>query len=74
MSEIKRRKTSEVWNFFTPIDTTTAVCDMCKSKLSYKTSTSNLKKHIKNRHPTVTVPNTRREFVCRSNENVSESV
>ncbi|CAH1969729.1 unnamed protein product [Acanthoscelides obtectus] len=28
---------------------------MCKSKLSYKTSSSNLKKHIQKKHPTVTI-------------------
>ncbi|CAH2000345.1 unnamed protein product [Acanthoscelides obtectus] len=31
---------------------------MCKCKFSYKTSTSNLKKHINKRHPTITLKST----------------
>ncbi|XP_046684616.1 uncharacterized protein LOC124370373 [Homalodisca vitripennis] len=39
-----------------------AVCNICKQRLSYKTSTSNLRKHMKCKHPTVSLdeatPNT----------------
>lgn len=54
MAPISKKKTSVLWTFFEPVDEYYAICNMCKSKFSYKTSTSNLKKHIQNRHPTVT--------------------
>lgn len=55
MYDRKRRKTSELWNFFKPIDSVFATCNLCKMKLSFKTSTSNLKKHLQSKHPTVKV-------------------
>lgn len=33
-----------VWQYMTAFDSTYAVCDVCKKKLSYKTSLTNLKK------------------------------
>ncbi|KAG8235444.1 hypothetical protein J437_LFUL015792 [Ladona fulva] len=53
MSFAKKRKTSEIWNFFKEVDTNFASCNICKTKLSYKTSTSNLKKHMLSKYPTV---------------------
>ncbi|CAH1957048.1 unnamed protein product [Acanthoscelides obtectus] len=50
-----KKKTSEIWKFFDRIDEGHAICTMCKSKLSYKTSSSNLKKHLQKKHPTVTI-------------------
>ncbi|XP_072392289.1 zinc finger BED domain-containing protein 4-like [Diabrotica undecimpunctata] len=52
---IKRQKTSEIWNFFTPIENGGyfATCNICKKKLSFKSTNSNLKKHISSLHPTV---------------------
>uniref|UniRef100_A0A0A1XSV1 Zinc finger BED domain-containing protein 1 n=1 Tax=Zeugodacus cucurbitae TaxID=28588 RepID=A0A0A1XSV1_ZEUCU len=38
---------------FEVVDKTYAKCNICKSKLSYKTSLTNLKKHIQNRHLSV---------------------
>lgn len=54
--DLKKKKTSEIWRFFDPIDEVFAKCNICKNKISYKTTTSNLKKHMKTKHPTVTLP------------------
>lgn len=53
----KKQKTSEIWNFFTPIkgEKYYALCNMCKKKLSYRTTNSNLKKHITSNHPTISM-------------------
>eukprot|EP00102_Acyrthosiphon_pisum_P013340 XP_008182878.1 PREDICTED: uncharacterized protein LOC103309376 [Acyrthosiphon pisum] len=48
MSQDKR--TSNIWQHFTKIDSNFATCDLCKKKLSYKTSVTNLKKHLHNAH------------------------
>jgi len=47
-----KRKTSEIWCFFRAVDDTFAVCNICKAKLSYKTITTNLSKHMNRMHPT----------------------
>lgn len=53
----KRQRYSELWNFFTPIDNDYfATCNMCKRKLSFKTTNSNLKKHLNSNHPAVLLP------------------
>lgn len=55
-SEVKSRaKTSKLWKYFEPVDDHFATCNMCKQKFSYRTSTSNLKKHILNKHPTIRI-------------------
>lgn len=48
-----KRKSSKIWNFFTPIDHVSAKCDICKNVVSYKTSKTNLKRHMDRKHPTV---------------------
>lgn len=51
-SEVKAKsKTSKLWKYFKPVDDHFAICNMCSQKLSYKTSTSNLKKHMESKHP-----------------------
>lgn len=52
-----KRKRSNLWNFFDAVDKESkmAKCNVCYLKFSYKTSTSNLKKHMKNKHPLVTL-------------------
>lgn len=56
MPKVQRKlKSSALWQFFEEIDTEYAKCNMCKQKLSYKTSTSNLKKHLNSKHPTVSL-------------------
>lgn len=44
------KRTSNIWQYFTKIDSNFATCDLCKKKLSYKTSVTNLKKHLHNAH------------------------
>lgn len=50
-------KYSHLWSYFSVSDRTKqrARCDICGQILSYKTTTSNLKKHLDRKHPTVTV-------------------
>ncbi|XP_002073013.3 uncharacterized protein LOC6650966 [Drosophila willistoni] len=50
-----KRKTSEIWCFFRAIDDTYALCNICKAKLSYKTTTTNLSKHMNRMHPNVSL-------------------
>lgn len=53
-NKAKRQKTSDIWNFFTPSEIEYyATCNMCNKNLSFKTTNSNLKKHIKSNHPLV---------------------
>lgn len=54
MSKVfKKRKISYLWNFFSEVDETFAKCNICSVKLSYRTSTTNLKRHMESKHPTV---------------------
>ncbi|KOC59890.1 hypothetical protein WH47_02911 [Habropoda laboriosa] len=47
---------TDVWSFLTPVSNTGyATCKICKKKLSYKTTTSNLKKHLSAVHPTISL-------------------
>lgn len=62
MHDHKRRKTSELWNFFKQIDSNFATCNACNMKFSFRTSTSNLKKHLQSKHPTLKV--SRWTMVC----------
>lgn len=52
MSESKKRL-SVLWRFFTYIDPHYAKCEICKVKISHKTTMSNLKKHMERKHPLV---------------------
>lgn len=52
MSESKRRL-SVLWRFFTYIDPHYAKCEICKVKISHKTTMSNLKKHMERKHTLV---------------------
>ena len=51
------RRSSPVWSFFTVINTTKQIakCDMCKADISFKSSVSNLKRHITSKHPAVKI-------------------
>lgn len=49
----QKRKTSAIWRFFDPLTQSSAKFNLCKSILSYKGSTSNLKKHMQRKHYTV---------------------
>lgn len=50
-----KKKTSIVWNFFTKKDRDEAVCNICQNKFAYKSSSSNLKKHLERKHPTISL-------------------
>ncbi|KAJ8709373.1 hypothetical protein PYW07_009199 [Mythimna separata] len=55
MADSRKMKTSNLWNCFdgaTDVNKI-AICKICQSKLSYKSSTSNLKKHLERKHPTI---------------------
>ncbi|XP_021004027.1 zinc finger BED domain-containing protein 4-like [Parasteatoda tepidariorum] len=49
------RKSSQAWNFFTRLDRESklAKCKLCGTKLSYKSSVTNLSKHILRKHPSI---------------------
>jgi hypothetical protein len=49
----KRAKTSSLLSYFTSIDNNFTKCDICGKKCSYKSTTSNLRKHIKRIHPAI---------------------
>lgn len=68
--KVKGTKSSALWRFFEVIDAECAKCSMCKQKFSYRTSTSNLKKHLKNKHPTVDITPHER-FHVQSNVSVT---
>ncbi|KAH9645929.1 hypothetical protein HF086_011391 [Spodoptera exigua] len=54
MSHINK-KVSVVWEHFADIGGHYVTCNICKAKLSFKSSVTNLKKHIDRKHPTVRV-------------------
>ncbi|XP_017055961.1 uncharacterized protein LOC108097922 [Drosophila ficusphila] len=57
-----KRKTSEIWCFFRAIDDTFALCNICKAKLSYKTTTTNLSKHMNRMHPSSALVQSKYKF------------
>lgn len=54
---MNRKKTSFLWKFFSQEKDSKAVCNLCKQVMSYKTSTTNLKKHLERKHPLVQLSN-----------------
>ncbi|CAG4958491.1 unnamed protein product [Colias eurytheme] len=49
-----RKKSSVLWHYFEKDNTTfKAKCNECKDILSYKSSTANLKSHLRRKHPSV---------------------
>ncbi|XP_069673667.1 uncharacterized protein [Periplaneta americana] len=51
----QRKKFSPIWDLFTDCGAHAAKCDVCKQTFSFKTSLSNLKRHIERKHPTVQI-------------------
>lgn len=49
------QKSSILWNFFDICDNEKQIakCNLCHQKLSFKSTITNLKKHIGRKHPTV---------------------
>lgn len=48
--DMSLKKSSDAWDFFTKSDNSNATCNICKVSISYKSTSSNLKKHLKRRH------------------------
>ncbi|KAJ8923077.1 hypothetical protein NQ315_001629 [Exocentrus adspersus] len=68
-----RRKKSILWNFFSPSGNGRATCNICHHNLSHQSSTSNLKKHMHRRHPTVYLPKLAQSVFPQSSHNSSTS-
>lgn len=71
---MSNKRTSAMWNFFTILDAQkqSAKCNLCKQVLSYKSSVTNLKRHILSRHPTVNIlPNNERSETVSKNRNIT---
>ncbi|KAG8225382.1 hypothetical protein J437_LFUL016807 [Ladona fulva] len=49
----KRKRKSAVWQFFTPVDDSKAICEVCKGVISYKSSITNLRSHLTHKHKAV---------------------
>lgn len=50
------QKRSDIWNYFTITTKDKAKCTLCNTVYSYKGgTTSNLKKHLSSKHPTIIV-------------------
>lgn len=51
------RRSSPIWSFFTVINSTNKIakCDICKTDISFKSSVSNLKRHMIKKHPTIKI-------------------
>lgn len=47
------RKRSPVWEYFQEIDPKNAKCSLCSTSLRFDGNASNLKKHLKSKHPLV---------------------
>lgn len=46
---------SDVWQYFTIVGSDKVKCDLCKTVYSSKGGISNMKKHLKNKHPTIEI-------------------
>lgn len=53
-----KRKSSIIWNFFTPRENHMAKCNFCNQLISHKTSITNLRQHVLRKHPSVNLGNT----------------
>ncbi|CAH2103396.1 unnamed protein product [Euphydryas editha] len=60
---------SVVWDHFVDIGGYFATCNICKVKLSFKSSVTNLKKHMERKHPTVRIINRKRNGGASAGEN-----
>lgn len=53
----QRKNTSEIWDYFEKVERDgKAVCKTCKESYSFKTTTANLKNHLKRKHVSLSVP------------------
>ena len=58
------KKTSIIWNFFHINDNKKqlAKCDLCHVVLCFKSSITNLKKHLQRKHPTINLNVTSKKY------------
>lgn len=64
------RRSSTAWDHFLDIGNDTAQCKICKAKLSFKSTVSNLTKHLKRKHPFVILSEARGEVNMREETTV----
>lgn len=50
---MNKQHTSTVWSYFAKLDNTYAKCNICHNNYSYKTTLTNLKKHLSGPHGVV---------------------
>lgn len=67
---MERQKTSDIWLHFTDLPGKIANCKLCKQSLSYKTSITNLKRHLSLKHVTIQRRTDEAVPVELNNENV----
>lgn len=65
---IMNRKTSNIWQYCTILDRTHAKCGLCKQRLSYKSSITNIKRHLARKHPDVC------QYIVGSQYQVAETI
>lgn len=53
-----KQKYSPIWNLFEVIDRDCARCLICAKRFSYRSTTSNLRKHLERKHGTLQVVQT----------------
>ncbi|KAF6197675.1 hypothetical protein GE061_008641 [Apolygus lucorum] len=72
MSETKtpmKRKRSLMWQYFDAIDAFYAICKICGGKVAFRSTTSNLKRHMTAKHPNVIMDEkTRRKWRAMKDE------
>lgn len=49
------QKRSAIWIYFSSVANEKAKCNLCKNIYSFRGSVTNLRKHIKSKHPTMMV-------------------
>lgn len=61
----KRPRTSSMWNYFKICDKNAKIaqCDMCGLKMSFRSTTTNLKTHVTKKHPTVNLDVPRNDLI-----------
>ncbi|XP_053616407.1 uncharacterized protein LOC128678692 isoform X2 [Plodia interpunctella] len=65
---------SSIWNYYKKLDLIEklAMCLVCKKQLSYKSSTSNLKKHLNRKHPNLKFENDDKRVILSSDGKLYE--
>ncbi|XP_046399928.1 E3 SUMO-protein ligase ZBED1-like [Ischnura elegans] len=70
-----KRRRSEVWHYFQKISAESAECLFCKHQYSFKSGcTSNLFRHIKLKHPSISLDGNASKRTCQSSNESGEQV